>query len=776
MSNYSKNFSQAPELSDLHDGQLFRTIDFLNYRAESYIGTDAIKEVIHLAAQNGWYMVIKRFLGLFPTLVEATGEELRTPLSYAAESGDINTFDLLLERGANPNSTDKRGATPLIHATIHGRLGIVRRLISDGRADLEVLDAEEGPAPRLALQLGHDAIFKALMDSGKLSKHCISLSISGVDEPSSTSGPVTAMIERAVASSRLTVLEWIFKKDLVMDFGSSGPSILKRVTGSAAPNTQTLEFLLEKWQELPTERQFSLQEAFHNAVIHGRADMAELLLSLCPNSPFAPDVSLAGKVADLEGIVPPLKYVLPIAIAVEGDFTSLVKILLQYDSVKISVYGNCSYMRTNDLCYRTGVFESFAGSPTRPQAEASSSGSSLKQSQLQSYYPTTLFCRAVIVAGKSLDFETLKLLLQEIKGDRKRLTSLMRDCPCGKTPLWKAACFRNKKLFEFILSYNLDSLSGINMRLQSTQRGGFQCYIGMHDHDLLELRPRSTPALELRASPAYTANRQWQPSRSADESKALALAYELTGQSEFLMFEPITANPYSEAIPSIGLKVLDRLWFCQIDSLFWISYIRGDYDILIRIIHSPNFNPNERMEYDTEPFSISKLKNPAPYLLLQATIKNESWLVAELLKTGTLDLNVHDDDGNTALMLCSLIDDHHNRTEILKQLKEAESGAYKREGVSRGDVGGAGDIEEPWKREEAEEVMVGTDEVGIATEDENGEGTEKGDIEDQWMMEEADFMVETDEDSGITTEEEDEDEEEMELEGSEVEKIETEEE
>jgi len=71
----------------------------------------------------------------------------RTPLSYAAESGQEAVVKLLLEKGAVIDSSDDRGRTPLSYAAESGNDGMVKMLLQYGAVpnvrDLDGLTAED---------------------------------------------------------------------------------------------------------------------------------------------------------------------------------------------------------------------------------------------------------------------------------------------------------------------------------------------------------------------------------------------------------------------------------------------------------------------------------------------------------------------------------------------------------------------------------------------------------------------------------------------------------
>jgi ankyrin repeat protein len=74
-----------------------------------------------------------------------TGEMFRVTALTAAVDGDQHdALELLLEHNADPNRADSRGATPLIHAAIHGRLRILRTLLDRKDIAIDAVNTENG--------------------------------------------------------------------------------------------------------------------------------------------------------------------------------------------------------------------------------------------------------------------------------------------------------------------------------------------------------------------------------------------------------------------------------------------------------------------------------------------------------------------------------------------------------------------------------------------------------------------------------------------------------
>lgn len=104
----------------------------------------------------------------------------RTPLTWAAGSGNERVVKLLLHRGSNPNSVTKEGFTPLFYASAYGHVTVVRLLIDAGANvkfenkshETPIFFAAKGGCEvrlghRLLFKMGdHASVIKLLLDAG----------------------------------------------------------------------------------------------------------------------------------------------------------------------------------------------------------------------------------------------------------------------------------------------------------------------------------------------------------------------------------------------------------------------------------------------------------------------------------------------------------------------------------------------------------------------------------------------------------------------------------
>ena len=97
-----------------------------------------------------------------PNCADIDGE---TPLYKAVVNGDLDVVRLLLERGADPNKSDDRRWTPLHEAARKG-CGDVVQLLIEGGADLNVADATSQTPLYWAALRGHVGVVQLMRDEG----------------------------------------------------------------------------------------------------------------------------------------------------------------------------------------------------------------------------------------------------------------------------------------------------------------------------------------------------------------------------------------------------------------------------------------------------------------------------------------------------------------------------------------------------------------------------------------------------------------------------------
>ena len=124
----------------------------------------ANRSALHAAAEVGYASAINT-----TTEIESIAAELTFPDSYgdtalpwAASNGHEAALDMLLEKGANPNTTNKISRTPLILAVFFGNKVGVRLLLAKG-AKIDITDKATETALICAARKGHTVVVGLLL-------------------------------------------------------------------------------------------------------------------------------------------------------------------------------------------------------------------------------------------------------------------------------------------------------------------------------------------------------------------------------------------------------------------------------------------------------------------------------------------------------------------------------------------------------------------------------------------------------------------------------------
>jgi ankyrin repeat protein len=119
---------------------------------------------LSIAAGCGNNRVVELILGPVPVInIDSIDDFDRTPLAWAAANGHVDMVELLLKEGAELNSRDSSGWTPLALAVVYIHEAVVKVLIENEKVDLKTVD-DNGRTPlSLAAMYGNEAMMKLLL-------------------------------------------------------------------------------------------------------------------------------------------------------------------------------------------------------------------------------------------------------------------------------------------------------------------------------------------------------------------------------------------------------------------------------------------------------------------------------------------------------------------------------------------------------------------------------------------------------------------------------------
>ncbi|XP_033645288.1 transient receptor potential cation channel subfamily A member 1-like [Asterias rubens] len=124
---------------------------------------------LHLAASQGSLPLVKLLLSppASDTTLSNCDVELMTPLHRAAMFDHVDVADFLIEKGADVDSVDKTGCSPLLRAVSRGSINTAKLLIGKYGADCNLLDCSNRNILHLAVQSGKNLKAYGLVASEK---------------------------------------------------------------------------------------------------------------------------------------------------------------------------------------------------------------------------------------------------------------------------------------------------------------------------------------------------------------------------------------------------------------------------------------------------------------------------------------------------------------------------------------------------------------------------------------------------------------------------------
>ncbi|XP_026424005.1 protein TANC2-like isoform X2 [Papaver somniferum] len=126
-------------------------------------------------------------------------EKGKSPFLHATTSGNLNTFECLLEKGVDPESSTSRGYSPLHCAAEKGYTEILTRLLSRG---INVNGSSEIGTPLdLAANLGQFEAMRILLDHNA---NCVELLLQAGADPNCGSDGINPLTAAAIVTSRIT--------------------------------------------------------------------------------------------------------------------------------------------------------------------------------------------------------------------------------------------------------------------------------------------------------------------------------------------------------------------------------------------------------------------------------------------------------------------------------------------------------------------------------------------------------------------------------------------
>jgi ankyrin repeat protein/L-ascorbate metabolism protein UlaG (beta-lactamase superfamily) len=152
-----------------------------------------------------------------------------TPLHYSAYFGDVSVFDYLLKKGANLNTSDHRGLTPVWFTVSGQRPAMLRKFMALG-ADLSVKNAQGDNLLFRAITARNPELVQILLDNGF--------------DPRQQNGYNMSPIEHAAGMNSVEIIDLLVSKGADLQVPSSRMPLLHRA--SVSPGVEVLHYLLDR--------------------------------------------------------------------------------------------------------------------------------------------------------------------------------------------------------------------------------------------------------------------------------------------------------------------------------------------------------------------------------------------------------------------------------------------------------------------------------------------------------------------------------------------------
>ena len=120
---------------------------------------------LHFAAYLGDVDATKILLIEDKAEVNATDEDERTPMHFAALKGHADVAKVLIQNGADVNAVNDDNLTPLYYTARHGHVDVAKVLIQNG-ADVNAVTDNKWTTLHCAAWKGHVDVAKVLLQNG----------------------------------------------------------------------------------------------------------------------------------------------------------------------------------------------------------------------------------------------------------------------------------------------------------------------------------------------------------------------------------------------------------------------------------------------------------------------------------------------------------------------------------------------------------------------------------------------------------------------------------
>ncbi|OVA06698.1 Tetratricopeptide TPR-1 [Macleaya cordata] len=230
---------------------------------------------LHFAAVEGKLNVLKYLIDELKLDVDMKDGKGEAPLLHATIGGHLSTVAYLLEKGANPDTSNDSNSTPLHYAAEKGHLEILTLLLSRG-VHIDALNNAGTPLNAAAAHGQHNAV-KILLD------HCAN--------PNLFFHHVFTPLASSILSQSLRCVELLLEAGADPDAGSYGVTPL--IVAASEGLTEMIKCLIEAGADPNLTNYYGLTPVEISAM-HGNHKDVEILFPVTSRIPTYADWSIGG--------------------------------------------------------------------------------------------------------------------------------------------------------------------------------------------------------------------------------------------------------------------------------------------------------------------------------------------------------------------------------------------------------------------------------------------------------------------------------------------------
>ncbi|XP_046582590.1 putative ankyrin repeat protein RF_0381 [Haliotis rubra] len=246
----------------LGNGEVFDIL--VKKGANLSVVTNNRDNILHLAIRGGNIKIVKYILTQDVVVIDSKGFEDMTPVLLAADVGNIEVFDILVNKGADLSVVDKDGES-ILHLAIRERnVKMVNYILTQDMADIDSKGSKDMTPVLLEAYMGNIEVFDILVNKGA--------NLSVVNEDGDN------VLHLAIRGENVKMVNYILTQDIV-DINSKGfedmtPVLLALDVGS----TEIFDILVNKGADLSVVNEDE-ESILHLAIEEGNVEIVNSILA-----------------------------------------------------------------------------------------------------------------------------------------------------------------------------------------------------------------------------------------------------------------------------------------------------------------------------------------------------------------------------------------------------------------------------------------------------------------------------------------------------------------